>query len=337
MADLARQYRRSPFLITQWEGDELVLVDCDSLRRFRVDDRLLGVLSALGRWSTLGELEGAGCPLSGDELGQLVAIGVVEEGPPAGDGADGWWEPVQLAVQRQQNVLLRAAPAGARTGSPPPAFKPRPAGRVTALPPPGTLSGKLEGVLATRRTVRAYGDRQLRLAQLSTLLHHSARVTGVFADDDVGEQVLHPYASAGARSELELYVVANDVDGLASGAHHYDGRAHDLVEVRAADDHQARFNRCVLDATGRKSDRAPQAVILVTAVFGRIMWKYPGIGLPLIYRDVGCLYQTLYLVATALGLAPCAVGAGPELESSRWLGLEPRVESQVGAFLVGVR
>ena len=42
---------------------------------------------------------------------------------------------------------------------------------------------------------------------------------------------------------------------------------------------------------------------LANAVFERVMRKYPELGLSLIYKNVGALFQTLYLVATALDLA----------------------------------
>jgi Nitroreductase len=76
-------------------------------------------------------------------------------------------------------------------------------------------------------------------------------------------------------------------------------------------------------------------VLVITAVFARVMWKYQGIGLSLIYKDTGCLTQTLYLVATALGLAPCAIGGGDERAVAHWLGLDPLVEAPVaGSYSV---
>ena len=37
-------------------------------------------------------------------------------------------------------------------------------------------------------------------------------------------------------------------------------------------------------------------------------WKYASIAHALTLKNVGVLQQTLYLVATAMGLAPCALG-----------------------------
>lgn len=331
---LGPRYRRSPFLLAGWEGSDVILTECNSLRRFRVDERLVGLLGRLERWRTVGEVAPDGL-VSVEDLERLHAIGVVERSDSSMNDEQSAqvWNPFDLVVHRQQNTGGEMD-HGPSDPPPPAAFKSRPSGRVAALPPARSLPARLDEVLNTRRSIRAYSSSPLDLEDLSTLLHHSARVMKVIDDPRLGQQVFRPYPTGGARSELELYVVANDVAGLEPGAHWYDPRAHDLVQLRSRDDDQQRLNRSVHDATGGLP-RDPQAVVLVTAVFARVMWKYQGIALGLIHRDVGCLYQTLYLVATALGLAPCAVGAGPELANARWLGLDPLVESQVGCFLVG--
>ncbi len=339
-----QRWRRSPYLLVLWEGEKLVVLHCDTLRRFRVDGRLLAVLSSLSEWTSADELAAAGHAISAADLDRLVELGVVEDSsahrteaseeasPPT------YWNPLELAVHRHQNVGGYRAADVEQRGDPPPApFKARPPGPVTALPPPGELSAALGDVLSGRRSVRTYGDRALSLGELSTLLHHAARVVGVVPDDDLGDHVFRPFPGGGARSELEIYVVANQVEGLAAGAHYYDARAHDFVLVRRSDAHQEHMVRWVNEATGGLLNREPQAILVITAAFARIMWKYTGIGLGLIDRDTGCLYQTLYLVATALGLAPCAIGASEERDNARWLGLDPLVESQVGCFLLGTR
>ena len=331
--DGSPRYRRSPHLLVGWEGTDLVLTQCDSMRRFRVDDQLVAFLSRLDDWYSPAELALGGDAASAEVLDRMHEMGVVDrEQAPAGAGL---WNPFDLAVQRQQNVGGERDDLD-RHGPPPAAFKDRPQARVTALPAPRPLDVRLDHALASRRSLRSYREGAMALADLSSLLHHSARVVETVEDEHLGQQAFHPYASAGARSELEVYAVANHLEGLERGAHWYDARAHELVLVRAADEGLDDINRWVSEATGGLS-RPPQVILLVTAVFARIMWKYSGIGLSLIARDVGCLYQTLYLAATALGLAPCGIGAGPELANARWLGLDPLVESQVGCVLVGLK
>lgn len=334
------RYRRSPFLLLEWRGRDLVVLNCDSGRRFAVDGRALALLSRLDRPAAAGDLAESDVAVSREELVRLAELGLlVETRDGEGERHDLFWNPYDLAVHRQASrggfseevVLARGVPA-------PALVRPRGPGRRIPLPPPAeVLPDPFGEVLARRRSLRSFSERPLALGDLSTLLHHSAGMVRVFSDDLLGDQALRPFPAGGARSELELYIVASDVDGLPRGAHRYDPHTHELVHVRDPDDHQERLLRSVHAATGGALSRDPPAIILITAVFARVMWKYERIGLSLIYKNTGCLLQTLYLVATALGLSPCAVGGGEEVANSRWLGLDPLVEAQVGCFLVGSR
>ncbi|MFN8625359.1 MAG: hypothetical protein U0587_05185 [Candidatus Binatia bacterium] len=50
---------------------------------------------------------------------------------------------------------------------------------------------------------------------------------------------------------------------------------------------------------------------------------------------MGVLYQTMYLVATAMGLAPCAAGCGNADLFARAAGVDYYAETSVGEFLLG--
>jgi oxazoline/thiazoline dehydrogenase len=81
----------------------------------------------------------------------------------------------------------------------------------------------------------------------------------------------------------------------------------------------------------------PQVLLIITARFGRIFWKYHGIGYGLILKDMGILYQLFYLVATAMNLAPCAIGAGNSEHFGKIANLNKYEESSVGEFMLGSR
>jgi hypothetical protein len=83
-------------------------------------------------------------------------------------------------------------------------------------------------------------------------------------------------------------------------------------------------------------DGRPAVLFLITAVFGRTAWKYRGIPLHLILQEVGALYQTMYLAATALELAACPATPFPERAVAEILNLDTPDESQVGMFALGV-
>ncbi len=74
-------------------------------------------------------------------------------------------------------------------------------------------------------------------------------------------------------------------------------------------------------------------LITITARFQRLSWKYNAIAYSLILKDAGVLYQTMYLVDTAM--APCALGAGHADWLVRTAGLNYLEESPMGEILLG--
>jgi SagB-type dehydrogenase family enzyme len=79
----------------------------------------------------------------------------------------------------------------------------------------------------------------------------------------------------------------------------------------------------------------PQVYFAITARFQRVQWKYESMVYALILKHVGVLYQTMYLVATAMGLAPCALGGGNSDLFALAAGLDYYAETTVGEFVLG--
>jgi SagB-type dehydrogenase family enzyme len=321
-----------------------VLVDTTSLQRFRANPTVVDLLSHLDSWKPVDALDTDDAPMVRASLDRLVQLGLLECADDAGsaNGRDltlDLWSPYELAMHRLVSAGgYRGDQEVGRADTAPSVRKPRAAGDTVKLPKADPqLNITLSDALEQRRTIRTYGDRAMTLAELATMLHYAARMTRMRHDPALGDEALHTYPTGGARSELELYVVANDVAGLDAGAYYFDPVEETVTRVDAAgEDGRQRLLRNVHGAAGKLLNRDPQVVLVITAVFGRVMWKYRDIGLVMIYKDTGCLMQTLYLVCTATQLAPCAIGGGNEIATSRWLGLDPLVEAQVGCFLVGV-
>jgi len=334
----APRYRRSRYLVLYWSGEQAILLNAHTLRGHAVHPNLIAFLSKLNDWSNAEQVTAANRSVEPNELGELHELGLLEtEEEVAVRGSTSFeWDPIELAVQRRTS---RGGYWPDLQSSVPSVIGPRFADRpATELPSPKTLRGvKLEDALRKRRSVRNYGGRPLRLDELSTLLYHSARVVKCVSDVRCGDRMLRPFPTAGARSELETFVLSVDICGLEPGAYYYDALHHRLLMIRIWDEHQERILRSVHAAAGGKLNRDPALVLLITAIFERLMWKYRDLSLSLIYKDVGSFFQTLYLVATALNLAPCAIGSGDEAENSEWLGLDPLRESQVGCFVCGPR
>ena len=96
--------------------------------------------------------------------------------------------------------------------------------------------------------------------------------------------------------------------GLASGIYHYNPVAHQLHRLVGRTRSVERLLRDAQHAPALPS--LPQVVIILASRFQRLSWKYRGMAYATTLKNVGVLYQTMYLVATAMGLAPCALGGG---------------------------
>ena len=76
----------------------------------------------------------------------------------------------------------------------------------------------------------------------------------------------------------------------------------------------------------------PDVLFVIAARFPRVSWKYESIAYSLILKDVGVLFQTMYLVATAMSLSPYALGRGDPDLFCRVAGTDFAQESSVGEF-----
>jgi SagB-type dehydrogenase family enzyme len=244
--------------------------------------------------------------------------------------------PIELAVLRGPN---EGGVKRTTEGAAPPAMKPATKGRAIDLD--GPTGGGIEALAATlakRQSIRTYSSRALDRARLGEFLHLTARAHAHVETPGLGTTSLRNYPGGGARYPLEVYPVALNVRGVPRGVYHYHAFHHRLEQrsrdVRYVDAlrQQARFR--MSRPAGDASE--PAVLFIVTAVFARTCWKYEGIPLPLILQETGALYQTMYLAASAMNLAPCAVGAFPERAVGEILGLDATQESQVGLFALGV-
>ena len=224
----------------------------------------------------------------------------------------------------------RAAPLPAvRPAYPRSVELPRPPDDALASDPP------FGEVIEARRSIREHDDdRPLTLAQLGEFLWRVGRVREIL-DDGRQELSSRPYPGGGACYETEIYPLVQLCDGVSPGLYHYDPSAHALGLVAEPDPRTK-----LLLEYGRQTgvmERPPQVMLLLAARFGRTMWKYESMAYALVLKQVGVLYQTMYLTATAMGLAPCALGGGNSDAFAAATGLDYYEETSVGEFLLGSR
>jgi SagB-type dehydrogenase family enzyme len=221
------------------------------------------------------------------------------------------------------------------------ALKPSGSGRRISLPIPdlGTLAASdppFAAVMEQRRSIRRHGAVPMTLAQLAEFLYRVARVRDPRAGAAMGapfEVLQRITPGAGACHPLEVYPVVGRCEGLAPGIYRYDPLAHALEGL----DGGAAAVEQVLESYAGVMEPVtpPHVAFCLTARFLRMSWKYEGMAYATILKDVGVLYEAMYLAATAMRLAPCAVGGGNTALIVRALGLDRVEEGPVGEFLLG--
>jgi oxazoline/thiazoline dehydrogenase len=231
---------------------------------------------------------------------------------------------------------------------PPPALKAACSDEVIPLYPPDLERQKREDppfalVLETRRSIREYDAEPITREQLSEFLYRVGRVTR-FEELTIStphgpirmDYAHRPYPAGGALYELELYLAVAACQNLAAGLYHYDARNHNLERMSDATPHVHRLLLRASQSTGI-SDEKLQVLIIVAARFQRMSWKYASMAYSATLKHVGVLYQTMYLVATAMQLAPCGIGCGDADLFARATGTNYYDETSVGEFLLGSR
>ncbi|MFL6073162.1 MAG: SagB/ThcOx family dehydrogenase [Mycobacteriales bacterium] len=337
-----------------WEESRLIWDDYLAHRRFPLAAGVEGLLRSFGDWRAPetvipSEVEDDGW--AGRVVAELLAADVlVGEGTPRDRRErevlaswQAWGVPARAfhfstRLHRDtafQTLEQQDAAFDARLDvtPPPPAFAARPGSARTPLPsadlPPVTLQAALDG----RRSHRTFGAEALPRSAVGTLLRMAAGPTGHLARlREPHGTVFKTSPSGGGRHPTELYPIVCNVAGIEPAVYHYDGLRHELERVGDAVD------GATLTALCGDQEWAARAgmVVVYTSVMSRLRWKY---GAARTYRvlllDAGHLSQTVYLVATALGLGSTFTAAIRDELAEQLLGIDAAQEPVIGCAVIG--
>jgi SagB-type dehydrogenase family enzyme len=189
-------------------------------------------------------------------------------------------------------------------------------------------------VLEGRHSVRRHdASSPISAAELGEFLYRSARIRRMRVEDGV-EFISRPHASGGSVYEQEVYPVVTRVAGLEPGMYHYDGHDHQLNLVQPRE-HPAVRRMLQVAAQASTLGELPQVLLVISARVGRVLWKYEGMGYSVVLRNTGALYQTLSLVASAMGLAGCGLGTDDAAAFTEATNRDQFEECSVGQFILG--
>lgn len=363
--DATTSLRLSRFAYLRREGEQMVLESPLAHSRAVLNDpRAVAVVASLAAPSSLARLE-ASRLLPTDAARRLVELlfeaRMVDAANDQGDAARETaacetaayevWEFHDLLFHSRSRRGRSDAPFGGTfrfADRPPPAALKSVAGPSIALERPDLEriqrdDPPLACVQERRRSIREYGPRPITVRQLGEFLFRVARVreqrqveVATAAGEIVLELATRPYPTGGALYELEFYVAVRNCDWLESGFYYYEPLGHRLIPVNG----DRRSQESLVDEAAASAgiDSAAVHVLIILATrFQRLAWKYESIAYALTLKHVGVVYQTMYLVATAMGLAPCALGCGDADVFARASNNDYGVETSVGEFLLGSR
>lgn len=218
-------------------------------------------------------------------------------------------------------------------GDGPALFKDYPDSPLVPLPDPVPLRMPVGRVFAARRTHRKFTPDEVSLDELATVMGLSFGTQRLLDGGAFGVQQGRVSPSAGARHEVEAYVVVYAVEGVQPGLYHYSPRRHalELLNTGATREQVAQLSY------GQDASFSGAFTVLTTAVAARLEWKYRH---PRAYRlwmyDAGHYGQTFALACTALGLGPFQTVAFADSAVEEFLGVDPAEEFAVYLLSAGV-
>jgi putative peptide maturation dehydrogenase len=209
-------------------------------------------------------------------------------------------------------------------GRPPPAFAAASAPLAIRELPVVEREGDLYDVLLRRRTTRGF-DRRASLApwELAVVLRYVFGYHGYAPLLGQVTTLKRTSPSAGGFHPIEAYPVITGVDELDPGLYHYNGAEHALELLTPLRAEEARTAAAEF-VCGQTYFADAHVMIVLAARFDRAFWKYRNHrkALAALLMDAAHLSQTLYLVATELGLGAFVTAAVNNADIEERLGLD---------------
>ncbi|RRD50704.1 SagB family peptide dehydrogenase [Arachnia propionica] len=296
----------------------------------------------------------AGPVLAGEELGPgerlaplrelLWKAGLLVLPEAATSMEQTMWNPAELLMMQRSNDSAANVAYGATyryvdTRSPLPLVEPVDAETVVELPVPAPERWAQEDepfgvVTERRRSVSSFStEKAPTLRQLAGVLHRAARFQQRFVDDKGTEVARRPAAAGGALHELDLYLAVDRLDGLDAGLWRFNPAENVLERVNCQKDPAALVKAATASVWSKAT---PPVTVILVARFGRVMWKYEGVGGALVLKNAGVMLHALQLAAVAEGLGACALGGNSARVFEEVTGLGLPSHGPVGQLVLGV-
>jgi len=227
-------------------------------------------------------------------------------------------------------LSVRANPHALDWENKPLLFKIYPTLEVTRLPKDFRQTGvsALSAVASTGIVME--GEKIPTFDDIAQFLFFSAGVTRSRKFPG-GEIFFRAAACTGALYEIELYLVCQDLPGLAAGVYHFGAAEFGLRQLRAGD-----YRQVLVDATEANLAIAHAPLIVIcTGTYWRNAWKYRSRTYRHFGWDNGTLLANALAVSTALGLPAKVVLGFADQAVNELLDVDTQKEVAFSLLAVG--
>lgn len=206
------------------------------------------------------------------------------------------------------------------------ADKPYPDLPVIRLPREFPEGDDLIPTILRRRSARNWANRGMTIPQLASVLYYT------FGARDEEEGALSD-PSVEDTHALRLYLLVNDVQGLAPGIYYYRRRDHALSQIRKGDYRARSYEMSLSQRVVGESD----VYLIMTMDLERFGYPDADRGYRYAALDAGMLGGRLYLQTVGLGLGCTGIGAFFDDEVSQSIGVSQSKELVVYTAAIGVK
>ena len=181
-------------------------------------------------------------------------------------------------------------------------------------------------VIKNRKSTRNFNSSPITIMDLSLLLFGMSGLTRIFPNF-----AFRTIPSAGGLYPIEIYPVINNISNISQGIFHYNIKKHSLELLKKGDFRMEVAKGCL----DQKMVYNANVNFIWTAIINRSQWKYLQRCYRYIYLDAGHIGQNFYLVAEALNLGACTIGAIYDDELNNLLDIDGIKETSIYVGVLG--
>jgi SagB-type dehydrogenase family enzyme len=187
---------------------------------------------------------------------------------------------------------------------------------------------KAESLKAIKDEASGDSSQPIDLEHLAEVLFFSAGLTRKMR---IGGEVHYMRAASatGALYPIELYIISSGIDGLDSGAYHFNPLSFSLVRIREGD-HSVEL----ADATAGATTTSP-ATIVFTSLAWRNAWKYEARSYRHWFWDAGVIAANLLATCSSEHIKSKLLMGFNDHKMDQLLGLRPEQEATVALAPIG--